>query len=301
MSYKCTFSIIIPTYNRAHLILNTLNSIKNQDFEHFEVIIVDDGSTDDTKQVIENYIKINNLKDWNYYYKINEERAAARNYGLKKVNGTFVTFLDSDDLFYSNHLSLASNFISNNEGVSIFHSAYEFRNQKNEFIKKVIYPNNNLNAAVLKGNLFSCFGMFLKSDIFIDLTFEEDRALSGSEDWLLWLKVSARYTIHFQFQVSGCMVQHDERSVLSFNEDKLLSRTNLLVNKLIEDKVFIERYGEKVINKIYGHMLTYSSLHLLLSSNKSKAIKLFFKGLRYSPTELLKIRTLAILKHLFLK
>jgi glycosyltransferase involved in cell wall biosynthesis len=296
------FSIIIPTYNRAHLISDTLNSVKNQSFTDFELIIVDDGSTDNTRIVVENYISNNQLKNWHFYSKINGERGAARNFGLNKAIGKWITFLDSDDLFYPNHLYLASNFISKHKDVNVFHSAYEFRNQKNELIRKVVYPNNNnLNQAILNGNVFSCFGMFLKSDVFNELCFEENRNLSGSEDWLLWLKVSARYKIYFQSQISGCMVQHDERSVLNFIDDQLLSRTNLLVAQLNHDEFFFNKYGRTVIRKIHGHMFTYSALHLLLSSNKSKAIKLFFKGLRLSPSELLKIRTLAFLKYLFFR
>jgi glycosyltransferase involved in cell wall biosynthesis len=279
-----------------------LNSVRNQNFIDFELIIIDDGSTDNTKFIVEDYIENNKLKKWYYYHKPNGERGAARNYGITKASGEWITFLDSDDLFYSNHLFLASDFILKNENSHVFHSAYEFRNQKHELIRKVSYPmNNNLNQSILEGNIFSCFGMFLKATIFSGLNFEEDKALSGSEDWFLWLKVSARYKIYFQSQVSGCMIQHDERSVLSFNEDKLLTRTNLLVKKLAEDNVFVERYGEKVINRIYGHMLTYTALHVLLSRNKQNAIKLFFRGLKSSPTELLKIRTLAFVKHLFLK
>lgn len=296
------FSIIIPTYNRAHLISDTLNSVKNQSFTDFELIIVDDGSTDNTRIVVENYISNNQLKNWHFYSKINGERGAARNFGLNKAIGKWITFLDSDDLFYPNHLYLASNFISKHKDVNVFHSAYEFRNQKNELIRKVVYPpNDNLNQAILNGNVFSCFGMFLKSDVFNELCFEENRNLSGSEDWLLWLKVSARYKIYFQSQISGCMVQHDERSVLNFIDDQLLSRTNLLVAQLNHDEFFFNKYGRTVIRKIHGHMFTYSALHLLLSSNKSKAIKLFFKGLRLSPSELLKIRTLAFLKYLFFR
>ena len=233
------FSIIIPTYNRAHLISDTLNSVKNQSFTDFELIIVDDGSTDNTRIVVENYISNNQLKNWHFYSKINGERGAARNFGLNKAIGKWITFLDSDDLFYPNHLYLASNFISKHKDVNVFHSAYEFRNQKNELIRKVVYPNNNnLNQAILNGNVFSCFGMFLKSDVFNELCFEENRNLSGSEDWLLWLKVSARYKIYFQSQISGCMVQHDERSVLNFIDDQLLSRTNLLVAQLNHDEFF---------------------------------------------------------------
>ena len=296
------FSVIIPTYNRAHFILDTLNSVKNQNFTDFELIIIDDGSSDNTKDVIENYIKDSTLNNWHYYYKINGERGAARNYGIIEAKGKWITFLDSDDLFYPNHLRIASDFISKNPAIDVFHSAYEFRNNKNELIRQVVYPKNeNLNQAVLKGNLFSCFGVFLKSNILKDLRFEEDRALSGSEDWLLWLKVSVRYKIHFQSQISGCMIQHDERSVMSFNDVKLLARTNLIVNNLLNDKIFLDVYGQEIINKIQAHMLTYSALHLLLSGNKHAAIKFFMNGLKNSPFELFRIRTLAFIKHLFLK
>lgn len=295
------FSIIIPTYNRAHLILNTLDSVTKQNFSDFELIIVDDGSTDDTREIIEKYIQDNELKNCHYFYKTNGERGAARNYGITKANGQWITFLDSDDVLYNNHLKMASDFIHKNNEISVFHSAYEFRNQKNELLSKVIYPEDeSLNDAILKGNLFSCFGMFLKSNVLSELNFEENRELSGSEDWLLWLLITARYKIHLQPQISGCMIQHDERSVLGFNEEKLLSRTNVLIAKLNEDKVFFEKYGKKVIDKIHGHMLTYSALHLLFFGSKLKALKLFLKGLKYSPSELLKIRTLAFLKHLFL-
>lgn len=296
------FSIIIPTYNRAHIILNTLTSVIGLSNRNYEVLIIDDGSKDDTRVVVLNFIQLHSLTNFHYYYTNNSERGAARNYGIKKANGRWITFLDSDDVFYHNHLVLASDFISRSIDINVFHSAYEFRNQENELIRKVIYPKDgNLNNAVLKGNLFSCFGMFLKSNVFNELRFEEDRDLSGSEDWLLWLKVAARYKIYFQSQISGCMIQHDERSVLNYNEDKLLSRTNLLVGKLYKDNVFVKTYGPKIINRIHGHMLTYSSLHLLLSGNRRKAINLFFKGLKYNPSELLKIRTLAFLKHLLLK
>lgn len=295
------FSIIIPTYNRAHLIESTLDSVLNQTCIDFEVIIVDDGSTDHTKEVILDYINKHQWLNCFYYYKDNAERGAARNYGIERAKGKWVTFLDSDDLFYPNHLQLVYDFIIKYPDAKVIHSAYEFKTQEHKFLRSVKYPkDNNLNSALLKGNLFSCFGMFLKSTIFDVLRFEEDRNLSGSEDWLLWLKVSARYTIHLQDQISGCMIQHDERSVLGFSEEKLLSRTKALVIKLNEDKVFFEKYGKKVIDRIHGHMLTYAALHLLLSGSKVHAVKLFFKGLIYSPSELLKIRTLAFVKHLFL-
>jgi glycosyltransferase involved in cell wall biosynthesis len=295
------FSIVIPTYNRAHLIINTLDSIFNQKFYDFEVIIVDDGSTDSTKDAVIDYIHKHQLLNCYYYYKENAERGAARNFGIEKAKGQWITFLDSDDLFYPNHLQLASDFINNNSECKLFHSAYEYKNEFNVLLRKVKYPKNgNLNKAILNSNLLSCFGVFVNSNLFIDLKFDENRHLSGSEDWLLWLRLSARFQIHFQPQVSGCMVQHSERSVLNFNKDELLIRTSLLVKKLKQDKKFSDKNGGKVIRNIEAHMLTYSALHLVLSNQKTMSKHLFMKGIKMNPLELFSKRTLAFMKYLFL-
>lgn len=293
------FSIIIPTYNRARLIESTLDSVLNQTFKDYEVIIVDDGSADDTKEVIEKYISDNKSNKFCYYYKPNGERGAARNYGFERAKGQWITFLDSDDIFYPNHLQLAFDVIKTHSEAKVIHSAYEFKTDKNEFLRSVKYPRDtNLNSALLKGNLFSCFGMFIKSDVLADLKFEESRQLSGSEDWLLWLQIAARYPIHFQPQISGCMVQHDGRSVLSFKEDELLNRTSLLVKKLSQDRYFISKYGADSVKNIEAHMLTYSALHLVLSRKKNKAIILFVNGIKLNFLELFSLRTLAFIKYL---
>lgn len=99
---KPFFSIIIPAYNRAELLPETLISIKNQSFQEWECIVVDDGSTDQTKEVIEEESK----KDARirYIYQTNAERSAARNNGAKNALGDFLCFLDSDDCFASNYL-----------------------------------------------------------------------------------------------------------------------------------------------------------------------------------------------------
>lgn len=293
------FSIIIPTYNRSSLILNTLISIKNQNYQDYEVIIVDDGSSDDTKIVVEGFIKDNSLFDWHYFFKNNAERGAARNYGIERAKGKWVTFLDSDDLFYPNHLQLVFDFIMNYSDAHIIHSAYEYRLDNNSFLREVNYPEDkNLNLALLEGNFISCFGMFIKSELLTEFKFDENRQLSGTEDWLLWLRLSARFQIYFQPQVSGCMIQHEGRSILKFKELELLNRVVILVEKLKQDDFFINKYGIKSIQRIEAHMYTYSALHLVLSRQKHQAIDLFLRGLKINPLELFSRRTLAFIKYL---
>ena len=234
MKNNIFFSIIIPTYNRVSLIKKTIDSVLNQSFKDYEVIIVDDGSTDETQFLIEDFIKHHNLSNWKYCFKENGERGAARNYGVIKATGEWITFLDSDDCIYPLHFQIAHEFINTHNDTEVFHSAYEFKNEMGEFKKSVIYPQkNDLNSLLLKGNLVSCFGMFMKKHLLVENKFCEDRALSGSEDWLLWLQLSARYIIRLQPKITGCMILHSERSVLGFSVEQMLKRTNLLILHLM--------------------------------------------------------------------
>ena len=98
---KPFFSIIMPTYNRAKFLDRSIKSVIQQKFDDWELIIVDDGSHDNTKEVIKEY-KDNRIK---YFYQRNAGVSAARNFGIKKCNGLYVCFLDDDDEYLDHHLS----------------------------------------------------------------------------------------------------------------------------------------------------------------------------------------------------
>ena len=89
------FSVIIPTYNRADLIRAALDSVFAQEFKGYEVIVVDDGSTDSTREILESYDNRIRL-----FTQGNKGPGAARNLGLEHATGEYVTFLDSDDLWF---------------------------------------------------------------------------------------------------------------------------------------------------------------------------------------------------------
>lgn len=92
-------SIIIPTYNRADRVLNAIESAQRQNYPEKQIIVVDDGSTDDTRQRIE---KIAGVE---YFYQKNSQQAAARNTGLQNARGVYITTLDSDDVWENDFLS----------------------------------------------------------------------------------------------------------------------------------------------------------------------------------------------------
>lgn len=104
------FSVIIPSYNRAHLIAATLRSVVSQTFTNWEIVLIDDGSTDNTKEVVESFAD-SRIK---YFYQQNAERSAARNNGISKSTGQFICFLDSDDAWLPHHLQTMFDAIQKN-------------------------------------------------------------------------------------------------------------------------------------------------------------------------------------------
>ncbi len=289
------FSIIIPTYNRAHLIEATLESVLKQTFREYEIIIVDDGSTDDTENVIKPFLS-NDVR----YIKIqNSERGFARNFGAKNAKGRYVNFFDSDDIALENHLEVARKFIQIHTDPEIFHLNYEWVNSDLKKIKEVKVVHEFANRFLLSGNILSCNGVFLKREVALLHPFNESRDLSVSEDWDLWLRLSARYKIHLVPDVTSYIVDHNERSVSQFNESRLVKRKNSLVTSLESDIRFNEIYP-KGLKKIKAHMDSYIALHAALEGYKGKTLHYFFKAIGSNFSELFTRRTLATIKHFFI-
>jgi glycosyltransferase involved in cell wall biosynthesis len=288
------FSIIVPSYNRASLIIRTIDSILQQSFADFELIVVDDGSTDNTDEVI---MQITDSR-FSYFKKENGERGATRNFGIEMAKGEYVTFIDSDDIMYVHALQNAFESLKKNEMPQCFAQAFEVVDissgkqvQPPKFIESA-----SINEIIIKGNFLGCIGVFVKNEVLKQIHFQEDRMFAGTEDWLLWLQLAARYPFYYSNTVCACMIEHENRSVLGFSEEKLLYRTNFLKQKLLDDEVFIQKYGIKAVDKIYAHMLSYTSLHLAISGKNKKAILCFLKAIKCSCKELFTRRTLGIFK-----
>lgn len=166
-------SIILPVYNTEKYIKDCINSILNQDFLNFEVIVVDDGSPDNSINIIKSII--NDDKRFKIFHKKNGGLSSARNFGITKASGEYIMFVDSDDCIQNNTLSTMINYIEKEEnaickcGYESFtdkYSLYPKKNSINCFNKKEFFEN----ILTLKESLYSC-GVLIPKSFFDNIRF----------------------------------------------------------------------------------------------------------------------------------
>ena len=193
------FSIIIPLYNKELFILNTLNSVLQQTFTDFEIIIVNDGSTDHSLD------KINTLKDDRIHmYSIeNNGVSHARNFGIKKCKSNNIAFLDADDFWEKHYLKEMSILIETYPTEHVFASAVNISTSKKTY--KAIYPNIIKNqhsfitdyfSASQSHSLLTSSSVVIKKEAILK-TGEFDESLSTGEDTDYWIRLGLNYNIVF--------------------------------------------------------------------------------------------------------
>ncbi|WP_343636914.1 glycosyltransferase [Fluviicola sp.] len=218
-------SIIIPTYNRAHLIEHTLKSVLDQSCDDFEVIIIDDGSSDNTEEVVRPY-----LSEKVRYLRIpNSERGAARNRGTELAKGAYLNWFDSDDEMRSNHVAQVKELCTKHGNPEVVNLMYQIKDSVSGKITPVqsSYTTGQKQRKnfLIEGNYLACNPVIVRRDIALANPFIEDRALSASEDYELWLRLLAKYPFYQSTEITSFLIQHDERSVNTMtNPDKLETR-----------------------------------------------------------------------------
>ena len=205
------FSIIMPTYNRGHILPKTIRSVINQSFNNWELIIVDDGSTDNTREIIDDFSKNDNRII--YKYQDNQERSAARNHGIESSSGKYICFIDSDDEYLQNHLStfFDETKIRNNPkslfftSLIIYNNGVDIHHPINKLTK-----NDSIYDYLFAEGIYPC-RVCIERSILNEFKFRLDSVIV--EDTILWLEIASKYPV---FQISNKTVnyfQHEENSV----------------------------------------------------------------------------------------
>lgn len=272
------FSIIIPTYNRAKFITKAINSCIEQTYSNFEIIVVDDGSTDNTESVVADIV----TEKLKYYKKANEERGAARNYGVEKATGDYVFFLDSDDWLAPNHLQAGNKNLKLFNYPEVLHHRFKtyFDDTKKQIDSDDI--NTELTKELLKGNLVGCM-LFVRKDIMIKHPYSTNRNLSGTEDKLHVLELSSRYNIRYSNIKTITIREHENRSMAAVSIDSWQKQLDAFLYELGLAKSVISFYGKSGIAKIKAYYIQMISIKYMLAGNKLLAFQLYFKSVILYP------------------
>lgn len=192
------FSIIIPTYNRAHLLQNAIESVLTQSYQRWEIIIVDDGSIDETSEVVKKYLLDKRI---NYYWQKNSGRSSARNTGNQNALGEYLCYLDDDDFYLPNHLDTIHICIQQQPTPCIIRvEAYRIQTDGTKHESPLLYKNPAPYDHIFSHGSGLIFYAFPKA-LSRDQAFRT--ALSVGEDWHYILRAITKYPIVFTKQVSA--------------------------------------------------------------------------------------------------
>lgn len=198
-------SVIIPAYNAEKTIIRTLNSVVSQTREVYEVIVINDGSTDRTKDIVNEFVqKYPNIKLLN---KVNEGVSIARNCGIKESSGDFIAFLDSDDYWIENKIEKQLDILKNNPDIDLLGTARNNEKSGDFFLKKIGYLTAISAKLLLYKNFFSTPTVIMKKRIAQDVGyFDEKQKYAEEGDY--WIRICNHNNCYF---LNESLVMTDEK------------------------------------------------------------------------------------------
>jgi len=224
-------SVIIPTYNRSNYLYSAIKSVLNQTFEDFEIIVVDDASTDNTRKVVDKF-----EDERIYYLRHNKNRggSASRNTGIKHSRGKFIAFLDDDDLWVQNKLEKQLDSVNKNLEIgAVYTGAWTINDGGKITSVKIPSLRGNIFPDILKKNYVGSCSMVLVRKECFDKIGLFDENLPAGQDWDMWIRLAK----HYRFDcVRECLVLyrvHEKR--ISTNPYAKMQAAKLICKKFSKE------------------------------------------------------------------
>ncbi|MDP8315492.1 MAG: glycosyltransferase [Candidatus Celaenobacter antarcticus] len=272
-------SVIIPAYNSAKFIREAVESVSNQTHKNLEIIIIDDGSTDDTKQIVQNYN--DRIK---YFYQKNEGAAAARNLGITKSTGDYIAFLDADDIWEKYKIEKQLSIITRYPEYKFVYCDVDFVNSNKKTIQN--YPRK---VEILKGDILLPFinkYFLLLPTIILDSKCISkigyfNKNLKVGEDFDFILRLTKNYKGYGIGE--KLYMRRIHKNSLSRQDYKLDSQNDIsiLKNFIKENPVFYKK-NEKILKKRLSELHFKFGYRLLSNSKNLEAFYQFLVSLNCS-------------------
>lgn len=267
------FSVVIPLYNKEQDILTTITSVLNQSYKSFEIIIIDDGSTDSSAKIVR---KINDDRV-KLFEKINEGVSSARNLGVEKSTTEYITFLDGDDYWHPHHLENLNLLITKFPEHLWYGSAYEKKRNKQLTTKMdspILEKGNHWIGEVdeffrycFKDSLVNSSSVCFKKEFFNELK-GFNINFSHGEDTDLWIRAALSSKLVFSNIVSSCnnLIGSNRSSDISINNRHTINFDSFSEeeekNSFLKKYLDLNRYSQIIKNKLSGKNLLLTSDYL---------------------------------------
>ena len=185
-------SVIIPNFNHAQYLGEAIRSVLDQEYRHFEIVVVDDGSTDNSRKVVAQF-----GDQVRYIWQENQGLSAARNTGITAAKGAYIGLLDADDMYEPDFLSSLVSVLEANPGADGIYCGYRFVDHLNNPLPQVearLIPHGQLFQALLDGNFLVPESMLVRRHCYENVGLF-DETLRACEDWDMWLRITSRHKI----------------------------------------------------------------------------------------------------------
>jgi glycosyltransferase involved in cell wall biosynthesis len=262
-------SVVIPTYNRSKLLRKTVQSVLDQTYKDYEILVVNNSSTDDTKEMLES------LKDPRIHILDIQNQgviAKSRNLGMRSAQGEYIAFLDDDDLWLPEKLEKQTAYLEEHPEYDLVYTpvwTIDENDARKEYLKIKRDPvDGRIFYELVRGNYISTLTVMIRKTLLSDIgLFSEDPALRSIEDYDYWLRIALKKQIGFIDEPLALYRVHSSGVSKTVNESKLNQR----VLRSFENSPGVAD-REKIVSRIYG-LYCKSAIYSWRTGNRDDAKK----------------------------
>lgn len=271
-------SVVIASYNMGKYLPTAVQSVLNQTYPNLEINVVDDGSTDNTQEVMRQFSENPRVR---YYRQMNGGQAKAKNKGVTEAKGNFIAFLDADDLWTPEKLEKQLPLFDASKRIGVVYTSFQCVDEKGTPLPTPKRPHytGRISSRLLIENFVTGMSSIVKKECF-DAVGLFDESLPMGIDYDLWLRISTKY--EFEFLDEATYLYRQWPGQMSHNHDIRYECALKIMNRFLNENPGL--LDPKTVNEAWAH--TYVSRGNSLKAfnkNKIEALKYYLSALRCSP------------------
>lgn len=280
-------SIVIPTFNRDRYIVQTVASVVAQTYENWQLIIVDDGSTDNTRQVLDPFVRDQRIS---LVCQDNQGQAAARNNGLAQAQGELLCFLDSDDLWKPDKLTRQVRLMSENPDYDVVYGDRETIDEHGRLLhwQNMERHSGRITRELLADNFVSFSTAMIRTHRIRDIGGFDTRVRFG-DDYDMWLRLSVDSRFLFVPEIFAAYRSMDQQ--ISTNQDARLESNRQTLQRFFDAHPTLA--GPEVVAETWCRFHVRRGRYLLANMGHRAALSDFFRALRFDVRSKIAWRALA--------